>query len=1544
MANVIIRPDRTGSIQHGITFSVFFIWDEDVTGFTTDDISTSTSTSTKGAFSGSGRIYRQVFTANSDARITIDSIIVAENAVAETNPRTTLTINYGASVNRPSVIEATNVIGDSLVYTPTTIYTMKQNSENRFGTLRSYSFTGILGTTTDLTYQGEIRSLAGQTDCLEILNNRFLISANRRINPINYRTGLSLASAAVPNTTFSNFFIDVGSWSSSGATIIQDIAVSASKIYVLYNTGLSTSASSFTVGIYDLDGSSDSSFTISTRTRGTDTYYTVPTSLAVTSEFIYVGFRNLRASPSSFGGGASISGNKLYAYSLTGTRMTAEDLDLGDLSGTASTFRIQGLDWDETNNTIWMLVDRGTYIRPDFVRKLASLSLAPAARPAFATISNQILEAGDSLDLNPFSTGVDEFIFGVGYTPPAWLSLSGGRLTVATSNLPTASVSTSVSIIGIGQGDPAFLTFPLTLNRPAPPVIQPIPTLHRDEGETVNLNDFIQNADTISFRSGQTIPLGLTMSNGIISIPPNAVMTDTQVTVHITAQNPLLTVHGQFELIVSNSAIDIRNLSFQKTTPAWEVILGGQNISADILSVDNISHSLDLQNTGEFLVAEATVNISNSPRRYQRNGEFYTTNNINPFTADIVISGSFGEVKRRMFTGQVLGIRESIDGQSVSLLCVDSAKTLRNSIITDFGVEKRQIALSDGEESFEGSYSVPEALIPISDNSLSGTTEGRALNVIEDQSLKVYGRLDPLNVKATESALTSEGGLLPSPPVVSFKTPFLYRPTNEYLLDLLQHFNIHSHNIETPRLIGEQHFASVGRTGFNEEFSGIIRYAKDWIYNDGVFYILAGSPYATAQDYLWEWHVEDKQWNLIGIFSTSHEMWQLASSDFNVFYILGTQSRVDINLLPNGTYDASEGASGSPSLVKIWTFTKSTETLTELITGSDNYPPTLAQFYSVGFTREHASSDRFGKIPDTRGGFAIRENTLYYRFANATSFGVAAASLPSGSTSAFITASGSPDNFGSAAGLAFHINGDRMYVGYTNAPTDASTLTLVSRSFTSSALTTIARLNDPTSGNNRYALTGILEIFVHGTNCYFVTQRHPRNNDSPFTRETHQNASAVLYQVNTTGGTPSVLKEYDYCQIAARSFVVHQDKVHFFEGSHIAYRYEPRRPFDLPRDPEEEIIPAEWKNKIGFLQRIETDRIEEVGIVWRSALQNPNDGTDTFYGIHGGMCSPMHSVDGKLYLIAGYGDFNQIGQRGAEINNVYNDAIILYGTDIELRIPRIETNGKTGYALLQEIAQSTNSLFGFNHQRFFWQNRQSLEAQLSTHLTSDASSLNFKNPTSQFPDSGFLRIGSEVMQYTGLSNTQLTGLTRGISGTSIGVHGEDSDILYIDHVIIGSGATSPINNVSVNDDYTNLYNSVFINYGGGASTYHVEDAESITQYGRREYAVDTMLHFTQQDWAKSLGDNYLRTFKDLEQVLYFQSDLALFLSVGDVIYLSTREITTAARIYELEHDFQLLATNVSARTISERETTPVFFTDATWGTGVWGTFTWGISR
>ena len=1156
-------------------------------------------------------------------------------------------------------------------------------------------------------------------------------------------------------------------------------------------------------------------------------------------------------------------------------------------------------------------------------------------------------------------------------TSSGWTFSSSGTGTTRTiTAVPASTVAAGTYRIqlledafGTGKPDDAVNSNAFQI---AAYVAPPTPTItdtsritYLERGDTLDLNQFVDGADTITFRQGSTAPFGLTISNGILKVPDDADSVDAPQAVQVTGSNAFGSTHVSFQMQIVNSAIDTRDRSFQQKAPQWTVTINGIDVSEHVESVDRIRHNLDLYDTGEFNVAECSVVLNNELRLYQRGGPFYSDNNINPFAATIVVSGKLGSIDRRMFTGTILSITDNTQPQQeVSLLCIEDTRELREKQVIDFGVDKYNVQVIREQEGISGTYSIPESLTPVVDESLEATTEGRSLNVQIDNELPVFGRFDFNNVKQGESIVRTEGGFLPESPVIDIKSPHTYSQVSTYLNELLAHEGVSSRSIEVPTYTTGELYVSSGRVAHNDDFSEIQRYTKDWIYDSTskTFYVLHGSPLAGVQDQLWSWNTEIDTWELIKAFDSEHELWMLASADYEDFYVMGTEARSDLSYIPQGTYDASEGN----SKVFILKFDKSADSVTEFVRPTQSFTPTLAHHYAVGFPRDNANSHRFGNVPDTRGGFEIRSGHLYYRYASETAYGVAEVNLSSGARSGFFTITPTADIYTNKATCVFDIHEDRMYIafveGTNNHAGGPGSLSVIYRTFASSTVNEIWNSIQSASSTNfsiqsrfsRGARFSPLEIFVNDTDdIYLVAQNYlgtfvVRNEFPEIDPDEHHfqdNAFASLYHLDGRTTTPVVLKDYNYSQIAARSFVNHDNYVYFFEGSPIQYKYEPILPAGIVESEQiaisaygSQVVPEiDWRGRVGFLNRIDSSDIgtvtafsggeqfgavERVGLTFRSALEDPNDPDNRFYGIHGATVSPMISTDDNLYIVSAYGDFDRIGDPDADIGHIFNDAIITFGTNQQFRIPRLSTNQKTGYDVLREIANSTNSIFGVNQQRFFWKTRENTEAQLSAALASDAVALSYDSEIGTFADSGFAKIDDEVVSYTSKNNTQLLGLVRGLSGTTAASHVDNSFVLHVDHVIDGTAIASPISRVQVRDDYTNLRNSIFINYGEGVSVYHTKDDASIALYGEKEHQVQTFLDFTQRDFAKQLGDNYLRVFKNLEQIVAFESDLALFLSVGDIIYLQTKEISAAMRIYELEHDFQRAETSVVARTIS----------------------------
>ena len=112
------------------------------------------------------------------------------------------------------------------------------------------------------------------------------------------------------------------------------------------------------------------------------------------------------------------------------------------------------------------------------------------------------------------------------------------------------------------------------------------------------------------------------------------------------------------------------------------------------------------------------------------------------------------------------------------------------------------------------------------------------------------------------------------------------------------------------------------------------------------------------------------------------------------------------------------------------------------------------------------------------------------------------------------------------------------------------------------------------------------------------------------------------------------------------------------------------------------------------------------------------------YGIHGGMAAPMVAENGTLHMVPGYGDLRYIkssryptvARQAAKVEPVTdgeNWQWIQQGEQLIPRLPVLETNGKTYYEVLQELARTLFCYLGYDaHRNFVFKFKEPKQALL----------------------------------------------------------------------------------------------------------------------------------------------------------------------------------------------------------------------------------------
>ena len=154
--------------------------------------------------------------------------------------------------------------------------------------------------------------------------------------------------------------------------------------------------------------------------------------------------------------------------------------------------------------------------------------------------------------------------------------------------------------------------------------------------------------------------------------------------------------------------------------------------------------------------------------------------------------------------------------------------------------------------------------------------------------------------------------------------------------------------------------------------------------------------------------------------------------------------------------------------------------------------------------------------------------------------------------------------------------------------------------------------------------------------------------------------------------------------------MVHQDAVHFFEGSHYQY-YDNWIPRTIP-----------GLKEIGYVYRIDKDSnaITEVGLNWRSVLPSTPEGRVD--GLHGGTASPMVSTPDGLQVVAGWGNLDDVTE-GLDPNtgrypiatDIENWQWVEQNSTLDFIVSVLQTNGKRAWGVLEELARICNCVIGY---------------------------------------------------------------------------------------------------------------------------------------------------------------------------------------------------------------------------------------------------------
>ena len=500
-----------------------------------------------------------------------------------------------------------------------------------------------------------------------------------------------------------------------------------------------------------------------------------------------------------------------------------------------------------------------------------------------------------------------------------------------------------------------------------------------------------------------------------------------------------------------------------------------RDISPDVEEISSISNSLDIPDLTEYTASELSLTVFN-------NNYDYSPDNISNVFADLgyppngfrtrirvkarIVQGS-NDLKT-LFSGRIIELDHDVQPGTFRVIAVDRRVDLQNNPLIKFGLKKNNSIARVARAGARGQHIFADSVIPISTDSVENAqlkTENDRGDLVTQsmfikQTLRDEGNLNALNFKVDEDgtgieteALTGENADVN----LNYQAPFRGITIERAIREILNRYEITPRGIEIPTIATDEPlWNSRGRPGYETESVAnppsrnehIFRWngqITDYLHNPArnEFYFLYSHRAEDTFPALLRYKVSDGTWEVLHTSGRPDEWWRLATADFRTFYILRTKSTYSNGLPAYGTYNPSLSA----------TLTNEIDCLDLTILDADGDvlasppPPTvllttaglrpqLSMHYWYGFRntlpRSFKTNSNYGYLPDTRHGFTIAGNALWYRYASTTEFGLARNPLTRNAPEAIITIT--RDTFQNEASFDFVIDpaNRKIYGSHTN--------------------------------------------------------------------------------------------------------------------------------------------------------------------------------------------------------------------------------------------------------------------------------------------------------------------------------------------------------------------------------------------------------------------------------------------------------------------------------------------------------------------------------
>ena len=318
---------------------------------------------------------------------------------------------------------------------------------------------------------------------------------------------------------------------------------------------------------------------------------------------------------------------------------------------------------------------------------------------------------------------------------------------------------------------------------------------------------------------------------------------------------------------------------------------------------------------------------------------------------------------------------------------------------------------------------------------------------------------------------------------------------------------------------------------------------------------------------------------------------------------------------------------------------------------------------------------------------------------------------------------------------------------------------------------------------------------------------------------------------------------------------------------------------------------------LGALKRINSSgEVENLGNAWF---------TDRPFNV---FPTRMLSIEGALHLCVGYGNGDEILRYNSPPSQADNMVHIVYGKTLHYVLPKFSPT-ESVYAALADLAKRVNATLSFEKNVIMISDRRPFRAETDGTTGTGTGNLDFSDANKAFPESGYLLIGKEILKYTGISGGAFTGIERGVLGSPIADHADDSEVLYLDNLIRTEKLGSPYKAITLASDTNRIFN-VIRDSGGVAE---VRDEDSIALYGERPYTLDLGLTQHEKAWIEEIFKSYLKELSTLQQIVNIQVIPDFSLRLGQIVPFFYKGLVHGMRIISVR--YERTETHIKGRTI-----------------------------